>query len=146
MKKSDLIKMVREAVKSSLKEVSEWHPDSERDEQAYADHVRDLETGVSDDHLGDAEELLMGVGQKLRSAKEHGVDPEVIAQAVQHIEEAGKILDQAGMMEEGMDRSTLIGSAQALAKRIATRISFSPLPDGALSAMVANLQSIANKL
>lgn len=104
--------------------------------------------GVSDNHIQDVEGLLMGICVKFKKAQQSGVDSEVIAQAVQHIEQADKSLNDAGIMDEGLehDRKLLIGQVQTLGKRIANRVSFSQIPDGSLSVMVSNLEAIANKL
>lgn len=156
MKGSDLKKMVQEAIKTSIKEMGDpFHnpskrgelSPSDRDELAYTDHVHDLDSGMKD-AMDDVDDLLVSVGNKLRTARDSGVDSEVIADAVQHIEEADRILSGTAMSEGigSADRHVLVGQVQSLGKRIASRAAISSLSDGALSAMIANLTSIANKL
>lgn len=146
MKKSDLRKMVQEAIKRSLTEMDHSsHPDP--DELAYADHVKDLETGVSDDHVGAVESLLMGICAKFKK-NQSSLDPEVLAQAVHHLEQADALLGESDVVQEGIgyDRSQLVMQVQALGKKIATRAPFSAIPDGAMSVMASNLEAIVNKL
>lgn len=87
MKKSDLAKMIQEAVQKALKE----------------------NMGASlDDQLNDATELLMMVSGRIMSAKDvPGVQPELIAQAVHHIEQADGLLAKAGLKADGADISDL---------------------------------------
>lgn len=143
--------MVNEAIATSLKEHdpsrrNELDP-SDRDELAYADHLRDLSSGVRDE-MDDVDDLLVSVGNKLRSARDSGVDPNVLAEAVEHIEEADRILSGLAMSEGfgNSDRHVLVGQVQSLGKKIVAKAPMSSLSDGALSAMIANLTSIANKL
>lgn len=154
MKKSDLIKMVRKAAQTSIKESAggEWSEESERDERAYADHLRDLGTGpqsYSSSETEEIQEFLRRILSKVSKATSENVDRNTLAHVLELLEQVDELLYQGGLVEEGfqgMDRQTLIGNAQALAKRIATKIGFSSISDGALSAMLANLQAIANKL
>lgn len=150
MKKSDLTKMVREAIRSSLKETNGMEDFdssySDADAQAYADHLADLTPGVSDSHMGDIETLLMRICAKFKKAQTT-LDPEVIAQAVHQLEQIDELLGE-DVMEEGFgeNRQLLVSQVQTLGKRIANRASFSSLPDGSMAVMVSNLQAIANKL
>jgi hypothetical protein len=134
MKGSDLKKMVNEAIKASLTQ----HDPSSHTELAPTDR----------DEMDDVDDLLISVGNKLRSARDSGVDADILAEAVEHIEEADRILSGLAMSEGfgDSDRHVLVGQVQALGKKIATKAAMSSLPDGALSAMIANLTSIANKL
>lgn len=134
MKGSDLKKMVNEAIKASLTQ----HDPSSHTKLAPTDR----------DEMDDVDDLLISVGNKLRSARDSGVDADILAEAVEHIEEADRILSGSAMSESfgDSDRHVLVGQVQALGKKIATKAAMSSLPDGALSAVVANLTSIANKL
>lgn len=142
--------MVREAIRSSLKETNGMEDFdssySDRDAQAYADHLADLTPGVSDSHMGDIETLLMRICAKFKVAQTT-LDPEMIAQAVHQLEQIDELLGE-DVMEEGFgeNRQLLVSQVQALGKRIANRVSFSSLPDGSMAVMVSNLQAIANKL
>jgi len=146
MKKSDLTKMVREAIRSSLKEANGMEDFdssySDTDAQAYAD----LTPGVSDGHMGDIETLLMRICAKFKKAQTT-LDPEVIAQAVHQLEQIDGLLGE-DVMEEGFgeNRQLLVSQVQNLGKKIASRAPFSALPDGSMAVMVSNLQAIVNKL
>lgn len=147
--------MVRKAMETCIKENSgrDWSAESERDEQAYADHLRDLGTGpessYSSDETKEIQEFLRRILNKVSKATSDNIDRNTLAHVLELLEQVDDLLYQGGLVEEGfqgMDRQTLVGNVQVLAKRIATKIGFSPISDGALSAMLANLQAIANKL
>lgn len=150
MKKSELTKMIQETIKVILKESNGMDDfDSsyaDADAKAYDDHLSDLGSGISDEHMGDIETLLMRICAKFKKAQ-GTKESELIAQAIQHLEQVDQLLGE-DVMEEGLghDRQMLVSQVQTLGKKIATRAAFTKLPDGSMAVMVSNLEAIANKL
>jgi hypothetical protein len=150
VKKSELTKIIQEAIHSSLKETNSLEDFdssySDADELAYADHLADLASGVSDNHMREVETLLMRICEKFKKIQTT-LDPEVIAQAIQQLEQIDGLLGEVPL-EEGFehDRQLLISQVQLLGKKIAGRASFSKISNGSMATMVSNLEAIANKL
>jgi hypothetical protein len=116
------------------------------DEQAYADHLNDLKTGVSDENMNEIESLLMKICAKFKKANQT-MTVEQIAQAVEILEKVDLLLGE-DLMEEGseLDRKNLVSQVQLFANKIATKVPFARIPETSLSVMASNLQAIANKL
>jgi hypothetical protein len=142
MKKSDLAKIVRETVRGVIKE-----------QMASQLPVG----GVPDDMLDDATELLMMVSGRIMSAKDNPVNPELIAQAVHHIEQADGLLAKAGLKADseiaGMDegaglspRDWAVMAIQQQAQEMKIMAKHSDLDDQSLQAVADGAVALVKKL
>lgn len=155
MRRSDLSRMVREAVKKSLKEavdLASMDP-SDRDELAYSQHLDDLNGNTSqysDKELEDIKEFLKKIFDKLSKATSGNIDRNTLAHVLELLEQADDLLYQGGLVEEGFgetnNRSATVSQIQLQGKIITTSAAGSTLPDGALAAVAANLKALTNKL
>lgn len=95
MKKSELAKIIQEAVTTALK-------------------ARLLEAPVTDDQLDDATQLLMMVTGRVMAAKETPVDGAIIQAAVDQLEQIDGLLSRAGLAAQDSDISQLSESFKKL--------------------------------